>query len=762
MNAIKGLVLSLMCLSIIGIADAAPAQGQAVVTFVRTDSGTQGNWKGVYGTDGSSVADTTPSHLPSYATFVPEGQANWTWTSSGTESRDLQVAWASPTNVRQASCWYSWNGSYDFNVNFTDGNSHQLALYALDWDSYGGVPRAETIQVVDATTNAVLDTRSISNFTQGIYLIWNISGHVKINVIYAAGANAVISAAFFGPATPPSTGATATAGFIKTDTNTQGNWHGTYGADGYSVDANSQSIPSYASFGVQNDLNYTWTTNTTDVRALQSGQGSGRVAAVWYNSSSFNFDVNFTDGKSHQFALYALDWDSYGGTPRVETVQIVDAGTTAILDTRSISNSTTGVYLVWNVSGHVKINVIRNAGANAVVAGVFFGGNVAGATVPSAAASLVNSDIATGGNWQGTYGADGYSVDADTQSIPTYATFTVQNQLSYTWTTNTTDPRGLQSASGTGRVAACWYNDPTFDFDLNITDGKSHQIAFYAVDWDSYGGTPRGETIQITDANTSTVLDSKTISNFANGIYLIWNISGHVKINVTRTAGANALVNGVFFGTGGSAAPPVLGTAPSTPTGSTQTTQPTTALGQLTVTPGGVNFGSVNISSTATQSIVISNTGSSSVTISSVTVSGPGFNASGVPNGTILQSGQSTTLLATFTPASTAAVTGGVIMKSSASNSSLTITFSGTGVQAVHAVSLTWAASTSGNIVGYDIYRGTVSSGPYALLTPTPITSTSYTDSTGQPGQTYYYVVTAVDSSNTQSGYSNVVSAIIQ
>jgi hypothetical protein len=30
------------------------------------------------------------------------------------------------------------------------------------------------------------------------------------------------------------------------------------------------------------------------------------------------------------------------------------------------------VYLVWNVSGHVKINVALNTGINAVVSGVFF------------------------------------------------------------------------------------------------------------------------------------------------------------------------------------------------------------------------------------------------------------------------------------------------------------------------------------------------------------------------------------------------------
>jgi fibronectin type 3 domain-containing protein len=46
-------------------------------------------------------------------------------------------------------------------------------------------------------------------------------------------------------------------------------------------------------------------------------------------------------------------------------------------------------------------------------------------------------------------------------------------------------------------------------------------------------------------------------------------------------------------------------------------------------------------------------------------------------------------------------------------------------------------------------------------MTSTPVSGMSYTDASGQVGQTYYYVVTSVDSSNTQSGYSNVVSITI-
>ena len=65
-------------------------------------------------------------------------------------------------------------------LNFNDTNAHVVALYALDWDNAG---RTETLQVVDASTNNVLDSESLANFSNGVYLVWNITGPVKINVI---------------------------------------------------------------------------------------------------------------------------------------------------------------------------------------------------------------------------------------------------------------------------------------------------------------------------------------------------------------------------------------------------------------------------------------------------------------------------------------------------------------------------------------------------------------------------------------------------
>ena len=80
--------------------------------------------------------------------------------------------------------------------------------------------------------------------------------------------------------------------------------------------------------------------------------------------------------------------------------------------------------------------------------------------------------------------------------------------------------------------------------DLDLTDGQAHQVTLYNLDYDS---TVRSQRIDILDGETEAVLDSRTVSGFHDGRYLVWEIRGHVKIKVTRTGGANAVVSGLFF-----------------------------------------------------------------------------------------------------------------------------------------------------------------------------------------------------------------------
>jgi hypothetical protein len=75
----------------------------------------------------------------------------------------------------------------------SDGNTHGVSLYLLDWDT---TTRSETVTVYDAVTNVVLDTETFSGFHNGIYASWNIKGSVIIKVTPASGTSPVVSGFF--------------------------------------------------------------------------------------------------------------------------------------------------------------------------------------------------------------------------------------------------------------------------------------------------------------------------------------------------------------------------------------------------------------------------------------------------------------------------------------------------------------------------------------------------------------------------------------
>ena len=78
-----------------------------------------------------------------------------------------------------------------------------------------------------------------------------------------------------------------------------------------------------------------------------------------------------------------------------------------------------------------------------------------------------------------------------------------------------------------------------------------------------------------------------------------------------------------------------------------------------------------------------------------------------------------------------------------------------------HSVSVTWTASTSSNVTGYNVYRAITSGGPYTKLNSSPVTTLNYADATVVAGGTYYYVTTAVDGSGDESAHSTQVQAVV-
>ena len=186
-----------------------------------------------------------------------------------------------------------------------------------------------------------------------------------------------------------------------------------------------------------------------------------------------------------------------------------------------------------------------------------------------------------------------------------------------------------------------------------------------------------------------------------------------------------------------------------------------TAANSLAASKTSLSFGNVKLGGSGVLGVTITNAGHSVIAISNVSIAGAGFSASGVPTGLILAPGQTSILDVTFAPSATGTLKGSVTLTSDATNRTVTVSLSGTGVQSqAHSVTLSWTASTIG-VHGYNVYRSSDSGLQFTKLNSAPLTTTQYDDSTVQAGQTYRYAATSLDSRNVESGYSNEASVTI-
>jgi Abnormal spindle-like microcephaly-assoc'd, ASPM-SPD-2-Hydin len=180
------------------------------------------------------------------------------------------------------------------------------------------------------------------------------------------------------------------------------------------------------------------------------------------------------------------------------------------------------------------------------------------------------------------------------------------------------------------------------------------------------------------------------------------------------------------------------------------------ASGQLGLTPASMNFGNVTVGSKASQSGSLT-AGATSITVSSASWNGAGYALSGITFPVTVPAGQSVPFTVTFTPQVPGTSTGNVSFVSNASNSPGSESLTGAGV-AQHSVALSWNASTS-TVVGYNVYRSTQTGGPYARVNSSLQPGTTFSDGNVVAGTTYFYVVTAVDSSSQESSFSNEAKA---
>jgi len=185
------------------------------------------------------------------------------------------------------------------------------------------------------------------------------------------------------------------------------------------------------------------------------------------------------------------------------------------------------------------------------------------------------------------------------------------------------------------------------------------------------------------------------------------------------------------------------------------------ASSQLTALPSSLGFNSVPLGSSASQVATLVNAGNLPIVLSGAIPTQAEFSGAGLTPGMSLAPADSTTVTVTFAPSGTGLVNGSLLVTSNAANSPTAIQLSGLGIAPpAHFVSLSWQA-VPGFANTYNVYRGTISGGPYTQQNAIPISATSFTDFGVSGSTTYYYVVTTVAYNGEQSLYSAEVSASV-
>ena len=338
-------------------------------------------------------------------------------------------------------------------------------------------------------------------------------------------------------ASPPPISVNTAATFVRPETAIGGSWRGALGAEGgLAYPYGTFAPPGYVKLGAYKNYPLTWSTSTTDPRALLKRTGTDRFAAAWHSTNDLFFYFNFTDTAEHQVSFYFVDFDRQN---RQQLLEFYNHDTGKLLASENISNFENGRYSIWNLRGNIRVKLTRLAGPNVVLSALFFD-KVAGGT-----ASLLSSDINTSGTWKGVYGQEGGLAYPYGYFVPpTYVQLGAYQNYPLLWASSTADTRALQRPNGTDRMAGAWHSTNELYFFLQFKDTATHRASFYFVDFDRAG---RQQKLEIFDHINGNLLHSQIITNFANGVYKTFNLSGKVRLKLTKISGPNCVMSGILF-----------------------------------------------------------------------------------------------------------------------------------------------------------------------------------------------------------------------
>jgi hypothetical protein len=129
----------------------------------------------------------------------------------------------------------------------------------------------------------------------------------------------------------------------------------------------------------------------------------------------------------------------------------------------------------------------------------------------------------------------------------TGATRTILQGQRHRWSASTTQVRALENEAQTQRRAASYWHDSEVRVRIDFATAFNGRINIYALDWDT---NARRQTVSVTCGSTTQTLALTT--SFNQGAWLHFTVSAAAGTSCTiaakRTAGANAVIAGIFLG----------------------------------------------------------------------------------------------------------------------------------------------------------------------------------------------------------------------
>ncbi|MCI8360045.1 MAG: hypothetical protein HFE86_01745 [Clostridiales bacterium] len=174
--------------------------------FVGRDDSTKGNWGGVWGADGYVLCNYYGGGedlraLPDYVNRV-----SYTKAKSATFANDTDDARAMASNCfnigsRKLGAYRTDNyrsnyQTFTVDIDLNQEKEYTVALYFVDWDQGG---RELAVEMFDGETlNQIAPVKVLSDFSDGVYLIYKYNKSVRFRINQVCGVNVTLSGIFFG------------------------------------------------------------------------------------------------------------------------------------------------------------------------------------------------------------------------------------------------------------------------------------------------------------------------------------------------------------------------------------------------------------------------------------------------------------------------------------------------------------------------------------------------------------------------------------